>query len=203
MMLSRAGVRCWSASPHALPSRGAYWNECLKISSHTVDKLLFFARRVTLGSSEIPFIEVIVRRARVVDRRPRWRGVGANNSVPPVCVMHRSRVRRATQGDQKAQGQNRTHRFSPIDPVASRSGRSRRGRLLFDLAIITPIVSSHRRGRTSVIWVEAAHLTVSRRPALVHRIVAAIIVSAASPGDDVQANGKSRIICLSFGGPCC
>jgi hypothetical protein len=31
--------------------------------------------------------------------------------VPPVCVKHRSRARRATQGDQKAQGQNRTHRF--------------------------------------------------------------------------------------------
>jgi hypothetical protein len=29
--------------------------------------------------------------------------------------MYRSRVRRATQGDQKAQRQNRTHRFSPID----------------------------------------------------------------------------------------
>jgi hypothetical protein len=111
VMRSRVGVRCWSASPHALPSRGAYWNECLKISSHTVDKLLFFARRVTLGSSKIRFIEVIVRCAPIVDRGPRWRGVGANNSVPPVCVMHRSRVRRATRCDQKAQGQNRTHRF--------------------------------------------------------------------------------------------
>ncbi len=88
-------------------------NECLTTSSHTVDKSLFFARRVTLGSSRIRFIVIIVRRGPVVDRRPRWR-VGKTRSgvcVPPVCVMHRSRVRRATQGDQKAQGQNRTHRF--------------------------------------------------------------------------------------------
>jgi hypothetical protein len=187
--------------PH--PRLSVLWDERLIISSHTVEKSLFFARRVTLGSSEIRFIVMIVRCGPVVDRRLRWRVVGTNNSVPPVCVMHRSRVRRATQGDQKAQGQNRAHRFSPIDPVAIRSGRSRRGRSLFDLAIITPIGSSHRRGRTSVIWVEAAHLTVGRRPALVYRIVAAIIVSAASPGDDVQANGKSRIICLSSGEPCC
>jgi hypothetical protein len=82
---------------------------------------LFFARRVTLGSSKIRFIVIIVR---CLDRRPSWRVgksrsgirgdqalIGTNNSVPPVCVMHRSRVRRATQGDQKAQGQNRTHRF--------------------------------------------------------------------------------------------
>ena len=91
--------------------------------------------------------------------------------------------------------------FSPIDPVAIRSGRSRRRRSLFDLAIITPIVSSHRR--TSIVWVEAAHLTVSECPALVHRIVAASIVRGGSVGDDVQANGKSRIICLSSGEPCC
>ena len=92
--------------------------------------------------------------------------------------------------------------FSPIDPVAIRSGRSRRGRSLFDLAIITPIVSSHRRGRTSVIWVEAAHLTVSKCPALVHRRVAASIVRAGSVGDDVQANGIRRIISLSLSVPC-
>ena len=31
--------------------------------------------------------------------------------MPLVCVMHRSRIRRATQGNQKAQGQNGMHRF--------------------------------------------------------------------------------------------
>jgi hypothetical protein len=99
------------------PRLSALWNECLTTSSHTVEKSLFFARRVTLGSSEIRFIVMIVRCGPVVDRRPRWRVgktrsgvcgddalIGTNNSVPPVCVMHRSRVRRATQGDQKAQG---------------------------------------------------------------------------------------------------
>jgi hypothetical protein len=44
--------------------------------------------------------------------------VGTNNGVPPVCVIHRSRVGRATQGDQKAQGQNRTHRFFSNRPAA-------------------------------------------------------------------------------------
>ena len=51
---------------------------------------------------------------------------------------------------------------------------------------LMPIVSSPRRRRTNVVRVEAAHLTVSRRPA-----------RAAFPRDDVQANGKSRIISLS------
>jgi hypothetical protein len=97
-------------------------------SSHTVEKLLFFARRVTLGSSIIRFM-----------------------------VM----------------------------------------------AMITPIVPSHRRGRTSVIRVKAAHLTVGRRPALGHRRVAASIVRGGSERDDVQANGISRIISLSPGVPCC
>jgi hypothetical protein len=130
MMLSRVDVRCRSAPPHALPSRGALWNECLITSSHTVEKSLFFARRVTLGSSEIRFIVVIVRCGPVVDRRLRWRVVGTNNSVPPVCVMHRSRVRRATQGDQKAQGQNRTHRFFSNRP-RSYPVRSQQARAIF------------------------------------------------------------------------
>ena len=92
--------------------------------SHTVEKSTVFARRVTLRSSQIRLIVVIVRCRPVVDRR--WcvgktrSGVcgdhaliWTNNSVP-VCVTHRGRVRGATQGDQKAQGQDRTHRFSPI-----------------------------------------------------------------------------------------
>jgi hypothetical protein len=41
-------------------------------SSHTVEKTLFFARRVTLGSPVIRFT-VIVRCGPVVDRRLRWR----------------------------------------------------------------------------------------------------------------------------------
>jgi len=47
--------------------------------SHTVEKLFFFARGVTLGSSIIRFIEIIVRCGPVVDRRPRWR-VGKTRS---------------------------------------------------------------------------------------------------------------------------
>jgi hypothetical protein len=124
VLFSRVDVRCRSAPPHALPSRGALWNECLITSSHTVEKSLFFARRVTLGSSEIRFIVMIVRCGPVVDRRLRWRVVGTNNSVPPVCVMHRSRVRRATQGDQKAQGQNRTHRFFSNRPRCTCLGKA-------------------------------------------------------------------------------
>jgi hypothetical protein len=130
VLFSRVDVRCRSAPPHALPSRGALWNECLITSSHTVEKSLFFARRVTLGSSEIRFIVMIVRCGPVVDRRLRWRVVGTNNSVPPVCVMHRSRVRRARQGDQKAQGQNRTHRFFSNRP-RSYPVRSQQARAIF------------------------------------------------------------------------
>ena len=103
------------------------------IPSQTVEKLLFFARRVTLASSEIRFSVKIARRDPVAGRRRRWRVVGTNNSVPPVCVMHRGRDRRTTQGDQKAQGQNRTHRFFSNRSVAIRSGRSRRGRSLIRL----------------------------------------------------------------------
>ena len=47
--------------------------------SHTVEKLFFFARCVTLGSSIIRFIVIIVRCGPVVDRRPRWR-VGKTRS---------------------------------------------------------------------------------------------------------------------------
>jgi hypothetical protein len=42
-------------------------------SSHTVEKTLFFARRVTLGSPVIRFTVMIVRCGPVVDRRLRWR----------------------------------------------------------------------------------------------------------------------------------
>lgn len=83
-----------------------------------------------------------------------------------------------------------------------RSGLGGRGRSWSDLARVTPIVPSHRRGRASVVRVEDAHLTVGRRPALVHRRIAASIVRGDSERDDVQANGKSRIICLSPGVPC-
>ena len=38
--------------------------------------------------------------------------------------MHRSRVRRATQGDQKAQGQNRTHRFFSNRPRCACLGKA-------------------------------------------------------------------------------
>jgi hypothetical protein len=92
--------------------------ECLTTASHTVEEPLSFARRVTLGSSRIRFIGIIVWCGLVVDRRS-GRHVGKTRNVPPVCVMHRTRVRRATQDDQKAQGQDRTHRFSPIDPAAT------------------------------------------------------------------------------------
>ena len=102
----------------------------LHIPSQTVEKLLFFARRVTLASSEIRFSVKIARRDPVAGRRRRWCVVGTNNSVPPVCVMHRSRDRRTAQGDQKAQGQNRTHRFFSNRQVAIRSGCSSRGRSL-------------------------------------------------------------------------
>src|SRR5450432_1170204 len=50
--------------------------------------------------------------------------MGTNNSVPPVCMMHRSRVRRATQGDQKAQGQNRTHHFFSSRPRCACLGKA-------------------------------------------------------------------------------
>jgi hypothetical protein len=46
----------------------SFWNECLTTLSHTVEKLLAFARRVTLGRSRIRFI---VRCRPVLDRRPR------------------------------------------------------------------------------------------------------------------------------------
>jgi hypothetical protein len=38
--------------------------------------------------------------------------------------MHRSRVRRVTQGDQKAQGQNRTHRFFSSQPRCACLGKA-------------------------------------------------------------------------------
>ena len=66
--------KCWSH-----PRLSALWNECLTTLSHTVEKLFFFARRVTLGSSIIRFIVIIVRCGPVVDRRPRWR-VGKTRS---------------------------------------------------------------------------------------------------------------------------
>jgi hypothetical protein len=134
------------------PSR-LYWETALRSSfegiadvicrpralraEHAAEKSLLFARRVTLGSAKIRFIESIVRCRPVVDWRPRWRVgkarsgvwgdhalIGTNNSVPPVCVMHRSRVCRATQGDQKAQGQNRTHRFFSSRPRSACLGKA-------------------------------------------------------------------------------
>jgi hypothetical protein len=53
--------------------------EALTAFSHTVEKLLLFARRVTLGSAKIRFTVIIVRCGPVVDRRPRWR-VGKTRS---------------------------------------------------------------------------------------------------------------------------
>ena len=47
--------------------------------SHTLEKLLLFARRVTLGSAKIRFIVFIVRCGPVVDRRCEWR-VGKTRS---------------------------------------------------------------------------------------------------------------------------
>ena len=94
--------------------------------------------------------------------------------------------------------------LAPLQAVAIRYGPSRSGRYQSDSAI-SPTVSSRRRRRSSVIWVGVALRSAagSRRPALVHRIVSAIIVSAASPGDNAHANRKSRVICLSPGLPCC
>ena len=57
--------------PH--PQLSVLWDEWLIISSHTVEKSLFFARRVALGSSVIQFIVNMVRCGLVVERRPRWR----------------------------------------------------------------------------------------------------------------------------------
>jgi hypothetical protein len=61
------------------PRLSALWKECLTTLSHTAEKLFFFARRVTLGSSIIRLIGTIVRCGLVVDRRPRW-GVGKTRS---------------------------------------------------------------------------------------------------------------------------
>ena len=87
-------------------------------------------------------------------------------------------------------------------PVAGRRLRWRI-RSCSGAAIEMSIVSSHRRGRHSVIRVEAARPPGGRRPALVHRSKAASIVRAGSARDDVQANRISRIISLSLGVPCC
>ena len=61
------------------PGDAALWTGCLKIMTHTAEKLFFFARRVTLGSSIIRFIVIIVRCGPIVPRRPRWR-VGKTRS---------------------------------------------------------------------------------------------------------------------------
>jgi hypothetical protein len=79
-------------------------DECLTTTSHTVEKSFFFARRVTLGSSIIRFIELIVRcgqpircvgKPRTDSRREAL--VGADNDMAPV--MRRSGVSRDTQSD--------------------------------------------------------------------------------------------------------
>jgi hypothetical protein len=69
-------------------------------------------------------------------------------------------------------------------------------------ACLARIVSLRPPGRcASVIRVGDAQLTVGRRPALVHRRVAAPIIWTGSERDDVQAKGKSRIVSLSAGVP--
>jgi len=84
-----------------------------------------------------------------------------------------------------------------------RSGLSGRGRSWSVVAIRALSVPPRPRRRTSVVRVEAAHLAIGRRPALVHRRVAAPIVRRGSESDDVQANGISRIISLSLRVPRC
>ena len=61
-------LRQMKASTGRIPDY-ALWNECLTTLSDTVEKSLFFARRVTRGSSRIRFI--VIRCGPVVDRRPR------------------------------------------------------------------------------------------------------------------------------------
>ena len=92
--------------------------------------------------------------------------------------------------------------LAPLQAVATRP--SRHWRYRSDLAI-TPIAFSRRRPRTSVVGVGVTLRCAagSRCPALGHRIVAAIVISAASPRDDVHANGKTWVICLSPGLPRC
>ena len=87
--------------------------------------------------------------------------------------------------------------------VAFNPKRASAGTSLIDAAM-TPIVSSRRRHRTAIIRVGVALRCAarSRRQALAHRIVGAILKSAASPGDGVCAKRKSRVICLGLGLPC-
>jgi hypothetical protein len=89
--------------------------------------------------------------------------------------------------------------------IVSLADRPRSTRTVSVDAAITPVVWSRRRHSSSVIRVGVALRCAagSRRRALGHRVVAAIIISATSPGNDVHANGKSRIICLSLGLPSC
>ena len=67
-----------------------------------------------------------------------------------------------------------------------------------------PVASSLRRCWARVIRVDVAlgRAAGSRHRALGQRSEGAILVSASSPGDDVHANRKSRIICLGPGLPC-
>lgn len=66
---------------------------------------------------------------------------------------------------------------------------------------ITPTASWRRRLCTRIKWVGIAlrGTAGSRRSALAHRLVAAILIGAAAPGDDVHANGKSRVVGLGLG----
>ena len=61
---------------------------------------------------------IVVARGLVLeDRRKAWVHTlaGTNGDMSRFGVMHPCGVGRSTEGDQKAEGQNRTHAFAPID----------------------------------------------------------------------------------------
>jgi hypothetical protein len=91
-------------------------------------------------------------------------------------------------------------------PAGVACGRARSSSRISSMnAAMPPVVSSRRRCCARVIRVDVAlgRATGSRRRALGQREEGAILGSASSQGDDVHANRKSRIICLSPGLPCC
>ena len=93
---------------------------------------------------------------------------------------------------------------APLQAVGLLYVLDRRGRHRSRLSMAL-IVSFRRRRRTRIIRVGVALKSAarSRRRALGHRIVAAILVGSSSRVDDVHANRKSRVICLSPGVPWC
>jgi hypothetical protein len=98
----------------------------------------------------------------------------------------------------------------PLDPGVIRPdevrGQARSSNWISSIeAAMPPVVSSLRRCWARVIRVDVAlgRAAGSRHRALGQRSEGAILVSASSPGDDVHANRKSRIICLGPGLPCC